>query len=194
MFGRKQKFHEASVIAGIQAGGSEKRKAEALLYDRFTYLIIKGKAKHYLSQEQATDAYADAVIAVVNHIAKGSFRTENKISTLLHQIFFNKCVDVLRKKSNKDNWNWMPENMALPDKATGVLRQIIEQEEVDILVGLMGKLGKSCKEILWNSMYHGYSAREIAEEMNFKSAASVMSQKSTCLKKLKDLISKKKIG
>jgi DNA-directed RNA polymerase specialized sigma24 family protein len=88
----------------------------------------------------------------------------------------------------------MPENMALPDKATGVLRRIIEQEEVDILVGLMGKLGKSCKEILWNSMYHGYSAREIAEEMNFKSAASVMSQKSTCLKKLKDLISKKKIG
>lgn len=194
MFGRKQKFHEESVIAGIQTGGIEKQKAEAMLYDRFTYLIAKGKAKHFLSQEQATDAYADAIIAVVDYISRGSFRTENKISTLLHQIFSNKCVDVLRKKSNKDNWSWMPENMAFPDKAIGVLRRMIEHEEVDILVGLMDKLGKSCKDILWNSMYHGYSAKEIAAEMGFKSAASVMSQKSTCLKKLKALIVKKKIG
>jgi RNA polymerase sigma-70 factor (ECF subfamily) len=194
MFGRKQNFQEETVIVGIQAGGIEKQKAEAMLYDRFTYLVTKGKKRHFLSQEQANDAYADAVIAVVDVIAKGSFRTENKISTLLHQIFFNKCVDVLRKKSNKDNWSWMPENMSFPDKAVGVLRRMIAEEEVEILVGLMDKLGKSCKDILWDSMYHGYSAKEIASNLGFKSPESVMSQKSTCLKKLKALIAKKKLG
>ncbi len=193
MFGRKPIFKEEAVLAGIRAGGTQRRKAEALLYDRYGYLISKGKTKHFLNQEQATDAYADAVIAVVDHIARGSFRTENKISTLLHQIFFNKCVDVLRKKSNKDNWSWMPENMALPDKANNVLKTLIEREEVEVLVAFMEKLGKSCKEILWNSIYHGYSAKEIAENMGFSNAASVMSQKSTCLKKLKSLIARKKV-
>lgn len=192
MFGGKQKYEESSVISGIQQGGIEKQKAEAVLYDRFAYLIVKGKKKYFLEEEQALDAYADAIIVVTETIAGGSFRTENKISTLLHQVFFNKCVDVLRKKTNKDKWAWMPEQMAFPDKAVGILTRIIEHEEVDILISLMERLGKSCKDILWKSMYHGYSAKEIATEMDFKSPGSVMSQKSTCLKQLKALIAKKK--
>lgn len=193
MFRRTPSFNETKVLAGIQQGGRARREAEAQLYDRYAYLVTKGQQKHHISEEQAVDAYADAVIAVVNQVAKGTFRRENKLSTLLYAVFFNKCVDVLRKKTNKEKWSELPEQMPLPDHAQQLLKRMIEKEQVALVQQVMEKLGKSCKSILWNSMYHGYSAQEIADEMGFKSAGSVMSQKSTCLKKLKAMLAKKRM-
>ncbi|MEZ4688501.1 MAG: sigma-70 family RNA polymerase sigma factor [Bacteroidia bacterium] len=188
MFGPKSAYQESQVLEAIRAGGRGRQEAEYQLFDRFRYLVQKGKKRHGLGDDQVIDAYTDAVMAVIDKIASGSFRAENKISTLLHQVFFNKCVDVFRKESNTPAKTGLEEVMALlPDRTGDVLQRLMVEEKMAALRGLMENLGESCKTILWDSLYFGYRPAEIAEKLGLKNAETVLSQKSRCLKKLRSL-------
>lgn len=182
-------YDESRVIRQIREGGRPRQEAEYAVYDRFQYLVRKGMRKHGLSEDEAVDAYTDSVMALINSIIKGSFRSENKISTLLHQIFFNKCVDVFRKNANTlETSELIPESFMMPDKAQDIMQRITIDEHMDQLKGFMGQLGQSCREILWDSLYLGYRPAEIAEKLGLKNAETVLSQKSRCLKQLRTII------
>ena len=43
--------------------------------------------------------YHDTVIAIINNIASGKFEGRSSLKTYIYQIFSNKCVDLLRKKT-----------------------------------------------------------------------------------------------
>ena len=195
MFGRKSAYHEAQVLEAIKAGGRGRQEAEYQLYNRFQYLVQKGKNRHGLSEDQAIDAYTDAVMAVIDKISGGRFRQENKISTLLHQIFFNKCVDVFRKHANTPAKADLEEAIGwLPDRAMDMLKQLQVEEEMEALRDLMAKLGESCRNILWDALYYGFRPAEIAEKLGLKNAETVLSQKSRCLKKLRAMAAKMNNG
>lgn len=186
MFARKTAYNEEQVLEAIREGGRARQEAEYQLFDRFRYLVPKGKKKHGLSEEQAIDAYTDASMAVIDKISSGSFRRENKVSTLFHQIFYNKCVDVFRKNANTPEKTDLMEAMPyLPDQASNMLGKLIVEEQMDELRALMAKLGESCRNILWDALYFGFRPAEIAEKYGLKNAETVLSQKSRCLKKLR---------
>lgn len=62
-------------------------------------------------------------------------------------------------------------------------RLLLDQTKVDQLQGLLQKLGKNCKEVL---MYwaNGYSMKEIAEKMDYKSDHMAKKKKYKCFKEL----------
>ena len=169
MFGRKSTYQEDQVLAGIRQGGRARRQAEEQLFDRFTYLIPQGKKKHGLSEENSLDAYTDAIMVVIEQVASGTFRQENRISTLLHRIFFNKCVDVFRRESNTaKKVLWVEDYPSMPDRAQDIVRQIAGKEDLAWIMAQMEQLGSSCKEILWDTLYLGFKPGEVAEKMGFK--------------------------
>ena len=60
---------------------------------------------------------------------------------------------------------------------------ILELEKVEFLHSMLGTLGKNCKEVL---MYwaNGYSMKEIAKKMNYKSEGMARKKKHNCFKSL----------
>ncbi|MFK7969459.1 MAG: RNA polymerase sigma factor [Bacteroidia bacterium] len=183
-------YHEDQIIQRIKEGGRARQEAEYVLYDRFQYLVRQGMKKRGLTEDQAIDAYTDAFMALVDKVAKGDFRQENKLSTLLHQIFFNKCVDVFRKNANKQEMTeLLPEIPNMPDRAQDIVKRIAISQDMDKLKAFMSHLGKTCQEVLWSSLYDGFRPAEIAEQLGMKNAETVLSQKSRCLKQLRKLIS-----
>lgn len=182
-------YNERQVILQIEAGGRARRAAEYQLFDRFRYLVNQGMRKHGLSEDDAIDAYTDSILVLIRTIEDGKFQSQNKISTLLHAIFFRKCVDVFRKNANTlEITELMPESSTLPDRAQDILRNMMTQENVRRLRVFMLQLGQRCQEILWDSLYFGYRPAEIAEKYGLKNAETVLSQKSRCLKKLRETI------
>ncbi|MEL6805510.1 MAG: RNA polymerase subunit sigma-24, partial [Bacteroidota bacterium] len=92
-------FREDELIDGIRNGGAKARRYENALFQQFGRLVWQRSTKWALSDEQARDAYTDAVIVVIRHLREGIFRGESSLYTYLRKIFSNKCIDVSRKKT-----------------------------------------------------------------------------------------------
>ena len=108
---------DATIINAIKGGGQQKELAIRILLKEYVYYIPKLARQFNLSEELVTDAYTDALMLTLDHILSGRFRGESKVSTYLYQILFNKCRDLLKKKSTYiiPIEDWL-ENIALPSK------------------------------------------------------------------------------
>ncbi|MEO0899188.1 MAG: sigma-70 family RNA polymerase sigma factor [Bacteroidota bacterium] len=191
---RKDMFpDDEEIIQQIRSGGIGRQKYASKIYTQYMGYVIKGKQRYRLSMEEAQDAYADAVIGICRHIEEGRFRGESKLSTYLFKAFSNRCVDKLRRRASNKNVAWEEILPTMPDKAKNMIQELILKEKTDLLLALMDKLGESCKKILIDSEYYGFSMDEIAERTGFKNAASVSSMKYKCMDKLRKLLRERNI-
>lgn len=180
-------YTDPTLIADLRAGGAKREKAVTHLFDTnlgFVYKVMKEKR---LSQEEARDAYTDAVVVVCEQVAKGKFRGESKISTYLYRIFLFKAVDIIRKKATHSVES-VPEVPDLADPAADALKKLGLQQQAFALIQLMDSLGGKCRQILLDWAYHGYSMEEIAQRAGLKDAASAATQKYKCFKRLQSLL------
>ncbi|MEM7660080.1 MAG: sigma-70 family RNA polymerase sigma factor, partial [Bacteroidota bacterium] len=107
--------------------------------------------------------------------------------TYLNKIFYNKCIDIIRKyASNRvDAYEEVPDRV---DQDDNIIRRMSVQDDFQQLVSMLGQLGDTCKQIILDSEYHGYNSEEIAERVGFSNARSVNSKKYSCLQRLKKMI------
>jgi RNA polymerase sigma-70 factor (ECF subfamily) len=127
-------FHNSDreIIGQFRLGGIERRKSEALLFNRFAYFIKEGAKKHALSEDEAFDAYSDTILITIENIVNSAFEGRSSLKTYLSRIFNNKCVDLIRKKTtNKNSVNRAEEIsdrlMFLSDSAKSVLQKLIDK-------------------------------------------------------------------
>lgn len=182
-------YEDESIIAGIQQGGAMREQWITRLYGKYFRFLHQGKAKHNISEEEAKDAYSDAVIAVSEQIAANKFRGDSKLSTYLYRIFYYKCVDIIRQKPTLRKVE-LQEAAEFEVLEADPLDQVIREEQLAELEGYLDQIGGKCKELLLDWGYWGYNMSEIAERMGFKDNKSAISQKHKCMQKLKSLLSK----
>ena len=182
-------YSDREVIEGIQAGGLQQERMVNQLFDRHKGLVIQAKQKHSLAEEEARDAYTDAVVALRRQIISGSFRGESKISTYLYRIFQNKCIDIIRKHSaEKMEMSYeMPE---VEDHAQDIFHHISVQEDFQRAGLAMNKIGSQCKQLLMDCLFHKYSMDEVAQRANLPNSRVASDRKYKCLKKLKKVLEK----
>lgn len=182
---------DTSIIEGIRRGGAGRRSCENHLYGKYAYLIRDGLRKHRLSEDDCSIAYSDAVLTVIEHLASGRFEGRSELKTYLHQIFSNKCVDLVRRNTTKKAQVHQPEQLTdslnlLPDEARSVIQQLMQQQDVDLLRQRLGELGDKCRRILW-AWGEGYKDEEIAEQLDYQSAAVAKTSRRRCLERLQAL-------
>ena len=187
MLGKKRTYSDQLIIEGIQKGGTEREKFIHYLFDTHQGFLHKVREKQFLSLEEAQDAYADAVVKLASQISLGKFRGDSKLSTYFYTIFYNKCVDVSRKKASYTPTT-VEEYPELSDPAANILYKMDVADEARQVRGVMEKMGETCKEILLDWAYMGYSMEEIAQRRSLKTADSARSLKYKCLKKLRELL------
>ncbi len=185
-----RQLSDAELMAGIRAGGTQRRTFENKLYEKYQYLITDGTRKHRLTEDDCASAYSDAVLTVFEHISSGRFEGRSELKTYLYQIFNNKCVDGIRKKTTNrssvhDAFSLDDSLMQLPDETRSVVQQLIAQSDVDKLHQHLRDLGEKCRTMIL-SWGEGYSDDEIAQTMGYNSAAVAKTSRLRCLEKLRE--------
>lgn len=187
---------DEELIRNLKDDRMAKRKAEEKLFNQHAYFIKEGMKKYSLDEEDAFNAYSDTILQAIDNIINTRFENRSKLKTYLYRIFSNKCVDLIRKKTtikNSINQTAQISDMLaiISDPAKTVIQQLIEKNDAELLRAKLNETGESCKQLL--AMFaEGYSDKEIAVSMEYKSADVVKTSRLRCLDKLRQLYNIKK--
>lgn len=186
-----KKLTDLELIDGLLAGGPQRRLYENQLYDRYAYFIREGTRKHRLSEDDCASAYTDTVLSVLEHVQTGRFEGRSNLKTYLYQIFSNKCVDFIRKKTTNrssvhDAVSLDETLLQLPDAARSVVQQLITASDMEQLYSHLQTLGDKCRAMVlaWGE---GYADDEIAQQLGYNTAAVAKTSRLRCLDRLRDL-------
>lgn len=140
--------------------------------------------RYNLNQDEVLDVYQDAVIALIENAKKGKIDTlQSSITTYLFGIgkfmIFQKLKKGKHTFSTDDFVNLEYEDEEYSEEETNL--------QVALLQKAMQKLGEQCKKVLRLFYYEEKKLDEIQEELGYSNKDVLKSQKSRCLKQLKDL-------
>ena len=184
---------DADLMAGIRAGGTGRRLYENKLYEKYEYFIADGTRKHRLTEDECASVYSDTILTAFDHIVNNRFENRSELKTYLYQIFTNKCVDTIRKKTTNrysvhDALSLDDSLMQLPDESRSIVQRLIDQSDVEKLRQHLKELGEKCRTMIL-SWGEGYSDEEIAQAMGYNSAAVAKTSRLRCLEKLRERFS-----
>ena len=184
-------YADQEIIEQLRQSGIDKRRSEEQLFNRFSYFIREGMSKHALSEDESFNAYSDTILAALENIRNTHFEARASLKTYLYQIFHNKCVDLLRKRTTNKNSVHRYESisdrlMLLSDTARSVVQKLIDKADWNLLKEKLKELEEKCRQLL---MFWGenYSDKEIASLLNYKTADVVKTSRLRCLERLRKL-------
>ncbi|HEY4150574.1 MAG TPA: sigma-70 family RNA polymerase sigma factor [Chitinophagaceae bacterium] len=182
---------DREIIHNLLQDNGNRRKGEELLFNSYAYFVKEGARKYRLAEEDARDAYSDTVLSAIEKITNGSFEGRSSLKTWLYQIFNNKCVDLVRKKTTNKSSIHQTASITdmlfqLSDDTKSVIQRLVDQSDIDLLKQRLNELGNPCRELLHLSA-DGYSDREIAGSMNYKTADVVKTSRLRCMERLRQL-------
>jgi len=185
------RYTDQEIIEHLRQSGIDKRRSEEELFNRFSYFIREGMTKHTLSEDEAFNAYSDTVLAALENIRNTHFESRASLKTYLYQIFHNKCVDLIRKKTTNKNSVHRSEIisdrlMQLSDSARSAVQKLIDQADWSRLREKLNELEEKCRQLL---MFWGenYSDKEIASFLQYKTADVVKTSRLRCLDRLRKI-------
>jgi RNA polymerase sigma factor (sigma-70 family) len=186
-------IHESDqeIILHLRQNGTDKRRSEDALFNRYAYFVREGMSKHSMTEDDAFNAYSDSVLAAIERIKNGTFEGRSSLKTYLYQIFHNKCVDLLRKKSTNKNSVYRTESISdmlvhISDTARSVVQKMMDKADWSLLKARLDQLSEDCRKmlLLWAD---NYSDKEIAAVLEYKTADVVKTSRLRCLEKLRRL-------
>ncbi len=183
---------DSDIFQGLRAGYRERALREKELYTQYNYFIDEGCRKHNLTYEDSFSAYSDAVLSAIHNIVADKFDGRSSLKTYLFQIYFNKCVDLLRKnttnKQQVHKTNNIPELLTqLTDNARNAVEKLIDEQKRSAIKMHIDSIGEKCKEILL-MFEDGLTDREIAEELAYNSSAVAKTSRLRCLERLREKV------
>ncbi|MEM6318315.1 MAG: sigma-70 family RNA polymerase sigma factor [Bacteroidota bacterium] len=185
----KNKWSDKRLVDSIKAGGKLRETATKQLLQNHLKFIYKLHQQLGIEKEAARDALVDAVLAVIEKIEKGRFTEQAQLSTFLYRIFYNKCVDFLRKRSS-NKVAYLADIPEQVEQSPSPVQILADKGDVVQLKGLLQKLGSPCQQILLDWGAGGYSMQEIALRSGLANAEKAKRQKYNCLQKLIKLVRK----
>ncbi len=182
---------EREIIYNLQQKGMDRRRGEEQLFSVYSYFIREGMRKYAMTEEDAFDAYSDTVLSAIGKISDGSFEGRSSMKTYIYQIFHNKCVDLLRKKTTHKSSVHRTVSITdmlfhISDTAKSVVQKLIDRNDWDLLKQRLNELGDTCKQLLLLSA-DGNSDKEIAASLGYKTADVVKTSRLRCLERLRNL-------
>lgn len=155
------------------------------IYTSYRSGFLMFASKYNLSREDILDVYQDAFVALIENAEKGKLDGLNaELKTYLFSIGKYMIFSKLRK--NKKDF---VEIETLPD---GLEWAEIDEnsQQISQLEDNLKKLGEQCYKILRLFYYEEKKLDEIMEMLPYQSKDVLKSQKTRCLKQLKDMLSK----
>ena len=168
---------------------SNPKEISQLYYTNRDIFLSFGK-KYGLNSDDLSDIYQEAFIALRKHAISGKLDTvKSSLKTYLFGIGKFMIYDLL--KEHRKTTSYEP-SLHIADEAIEPIPFEDTTEELSneqqLLRAFFKKLGKKCQEVLTLFYARGLSIDEIVEFTDYTSNSVVRSQKSRCLKTLKEMI------
>tara|TARA_R110002012_G_scaffold320402_2_gene543940 strand:- start:50802 stop:51347 length:546 start_codon:yes stop_codon:yes gene_type:complete len=162
----------------------------AELYNSHRTPFLNFGKKYGLSYDDLSDIYQEAFIALRKHALNGKLETVNSsLKTYLFGIGKFMIFDVLKEK--KKTIEYEPYKLGIHD-TIAIVDTAMETEELSyeqsLLQTYFKKLGKKCQEMLTLFYSRGLSIDDIVAHTDYTDGSVVRSQKSRCIKSLKEMI------
>ncbi len=179
--------HSKKILELIRQGD---KTALEKIYSENREAFINFSKKYNIERYDAVDIYHDAIIALQQNIINGKINDlKSSISTYLFAIGKYKIFHYHRKKSKIEFNN----DIQLDKKILNLDVNFFDEELTNqqrILKKYFAQMGERCKSILSLFYFQGYTLDEITEILDYSDKKVLKSQKSRCVKQLKDLVKK----
>lgn len=182
-------MNEESLISRLKNGERDGLKQ---IYINYKQEFFRFSSRYEMEEEVLEDIYQDAIIVLWEKAQVGKIdNLKCTVKTYLFSIAKYMIYDYLRK-SSKIMYSLDDYVLDNYDKeVTEEMRQNGDLSPYQMkLLANFKKLGDKCREILSLFYYRGFTIDEIMENQGYESKNVVKSQKSRCLKSLKELIRK----
>ena len=153
-------------------------------------LFLNFGRKYKLSDDEILDIYQDAYIVLFENIVNGKLvELKSSVSTYLISIGKYKILEQLRKSRRRTSDENIMTSLTQDDEIIKSFEINSEKlsENQKILQVCFEKLGDKCKSILTMFYSKKFNIRKIMKEGGYNSENVVKSQKSRCLKSLKEM-------
>jgi len=133
--------------------------------------------------EDATMVYSDTIVSFLKSIAKRKeINLTLSLESYLVGIARHKWYDLLKSRDNKIDSTDL-DDLDPPKQEADQFTLLRNSEKWSILQKILAVMATRCKEVimLWSS---GYSMKEIALELQYKSEGMARKKKSECMKQL----------
>lgn len=155
------------------------------LYNDCRATFLSFAAKYGMKEYEAIDIYQEAIVAFIEHVRKGKINElKSAVSTYLIAIGKFMIFKKLKTKSIEIELNTEFENTFFWEDYSDEQ----QQEQVQLLQQFFMQLGNQCKKIITLFYYEEKRLDEIVELLGYENKEVAKSQKSRCLKQLKNLI------
>jgi RNA polymerase sigma factor (sigma-70 family) len=132
--------------------------------------------------------YQDSIIALCENAKKGTIdNLESSLSTYLFSIGKYMIYRILKAKNKRISIAY---DNQLPQVLEDEYKEVYDESETALLQENFKKLGEQCQKVLRLFYYEEKKLDEIQIELNYTNKDVLKSQKSRCLKQLKELIKK----
>jgi RNA polymerase sigma factor (sigma-70 family) len=153
------------------------------LYDRYRGEFLAFAAKYYsLFGDDAVEVYQDSFVALYENVRSGRLATLSvSLKTYLFRIAQNKMLNRRRGAAGKSDP--LPDNLA---EESGDW-----QQKQEITYDLVQRMEEPCNKVLTLYYWERLSMDAIAGEMNYANAQVAKNRKSVCMRKLKDVLTRR---
>lgn len=153
--------------------------------------FIKFAKKYNVERYRAVDIYQDSIIILRKNAMNGRINNlKSSISTYLFAIGKYKIFQNHRNLSKLKIDN----EIELEEEKSFINVNLTETKltnQQQLLKKYLPKLGKRCKDILTLYYYEGFTLDEIVDILGYSDKKVLKSQKSRCLKQIKEMVNKK---
>ena len=168
-------------IEKIKSGS---QKAITDFYDRYKSPFLVFGRSFGLDKEQLLDVYQDVCVVFIEQVQKGKLvelkgTAKSYLFGIAKHLIFKRFS--LKEKVEKATQIWFEENIVQPIE----YEETLEKQRMS---SAFLNLGNQCKAILNLFYYEEKSLEEVQEILGYSDKNVVKSQKSRCIKKLKELI------
>jgi RNA polymerase sigma-70 factor (ECF subfamily) len=165
------------------------QKEISKLYYNYRNSFINFGRKYGTSSESLADIYQEAFLVLRKHAIEGRL---NKLDCTLKTYLFGigKRMIFNHFKQNKSTIAMLNNTSSIKDEVEEITFDIAEELTIEqkLLRTFFNLLGKRCQEMLTLFYYRGLTVKEIAQKAGYQNVNVVSSQKSRCIKQLKQLI------
>lgn len=155
------------------------------IYNEYRLGFILYANRYKIDKEQILDVYQDAVIALYENAQKGHLdNLTSSIKTYLFSIGKYMIFNILKKQKQDVNF----ENIENINLEWNDYNSEKSDTKIRDLQNALNQLGDKCQEILKLFYYEEKPLDVITEDMQYDNKNVAKSQKSRCLKQLKEIL------
>lgn len=177
---------ENRLIEQIQSGD---QKAIERIYTQFKAEFLVYSSRFSVSDEDALDIYQDSIIALYENILSGKLTSfTSSLKTYLFAIGKYKIYNSLKVKviiEDIDDYEFL-----LKEESDDEF--LLREKNVKKLQQAYQTLGDKCQKVVKLFYYENLTIEEIKDRLGYASKDVVKSQKSRCIKQIRELLLKLK--